>query len=226
MSAGKKLLLVNGDAGLRQMLTEQLVPLPDFASVDEAASGGEGLSKACASPYDLILLDMDLPDMSGRAACEALRASGVRAPILMLAALVMEEGQDAGANDYITKPFRLAVLLARIRALLRQQTLEAETAFSLGPYVFHPAANVLSREDGKKKIRLTEKETAILKRLVRVRPAAVAKEQLLGEVWGYTAGVDTHTLETHIYRLRRKIEPDPAQASLLITDQGGYRLGE
>ena len=206
MSAGKKLLLVNGDAGLRQMLTEQLVPLPDFASVDEAASGGEGLSKACASPYDLILLDMDLPDMSGRAACEALRASGVRAPILMLAALVMEEGQDAGANDYITKPFRLAVLLARIRALLRQQTLEAETAFSLGPYVFHPAANVLSREDGKKKIRLTEKETAILKRLVRVRPAAVAKEQLLGEVWGYTAGVDTHTLETHIYRLRRKIE--------------------
>ena len=132
-------------------------------------------------------------------------------------------GLDAGANDYITKPFKFTILLARILAQLRQHEQSEDFIFTLGPYTFKPAIKMLLAE-GDRKISLTEKETNILKFLYRATEGAVPRDTLLHEVWGYNAGVTTHTLETHIYRLRQKIEPDPRNASLLVTESGGYRL--
>jgi DNA-binding response OmpR family regulator len=166
--------------------------------------------------------------MDGRELCRLLRRAGVRAPIIMLTAAGTDAdailGLDSGANDYITKPFRLAVLLARIRAQLRQHEQTEDASFAIGPYMFRPAAKLLLNESSGKKIRLTEKETAILKYLYRAGDQAVSREQLLGEVWGYNAGVTTHTLETHVYRLRQKIERDPSNAEILVTESGGYKL--
>ena len=131
---------------------------------------------------------------------------------------------NSGANDYVTKPFRINVLLARLRAHLRQHERSEDAVMTIGPYEFHPAAKLLMEKGGKKKVRLTDKEASILKYLFRAGDRPVARDVLLNEVWGYNAGVTTHTLETHIYRLRQKIEKDPASAAILITDRGGYRL--
>ena len=133
-------------------------------------------------------------------------------------------GLDAGANDYVTKPFRLSVLLARLRAQLRQHEQSEDAVFTIGPYSFRPAQKLLLTEETNKKIRLTEKETSILKYLFRAGSRTVSRDTLLGEVWGYNAGVTTHTLETHVYRLRQKIEPDPSNAEILVTEPGGYKL--
>ena len=133
-------------------------------------------------------------------------------------------GLDAGANDYVAKPFSFNVLLARIRAHFRQYELSEDAVFDIGPYIFRPSSQILEiREDGKK-IRLTEKETSILRYLYKAGGKAVTREELLTEVWGYNSGVTTHTLETHVYRLRQKFEPDPTVARLLITEPGGYSL--
>ncbi|MGB3809591.1 MAG: response regulator transcription factor, partial [Parvibaculum sp.] len=132
-------------------------------------------------------------------------------------------GLDAGANDYVTKPFRFGVLLARIRAQLRSHEQSEDAVFAIGPYTFRPGAKILV-DAQEKKVRLTEKETNILKFLFRAGPKVVNREVLLAEVWGYNSGVTTHTLETHIYRLRQKIEKDPSNAEILVTEAGGYRL--
>jgi DNA-binding response OmpR family regulator len=132
-------------------------------------------------------------------------------------------GLDAGANDYVTKPFRFGVLLARIRAHLRNHEQSEDAVFRIGPYSFRPSAKLLL-DEAEKKIRLTEKETNILKYLYRAGQRVVGRELLLAEVWGYNSGVTTHTLETHIYRLRQKIEKDPSNAEILVTEAGGYRL--
>lgn len=226
MAGLRKILLVDDDDILREALGEQLVQTEDF-DVFEAATGAEGMEKAKAALYDLIILDVGLPDTDGRELCRRMRKAGVKAPILMLTGHDGDAdtilGLDAGANDYVTKPFRFPVLLARIRAQLRQHEQSEDAVFQLGPYSFRPAQKLLL--DAKdKKIRLTEKETNILKYLYRAGQNVVARDVLLHEVWGYNAGVTTHTLETHIYRLRQKIEPDPAQARLLVTESGGYRL--
>src|SRR5262249_30226245 len=157
-----------------------------------------------------------------------LRRSGVSVPILMLTAADSEGdtvlGLDAGANDYVTKPFRLSVLLARLRAHLRQSDHRDDAIFAIGPYTFRPRAQLMSDASGRKKVRLTEKQTAILCYLYHAGDRAIGRDTLLGEVWGYNAGVTTHTLETHVYRLRQKIERDPAKAEILVTEPGGYRL--
>ncbi len=233
MSTGRTLLIVEDDDLLRQALKEQLAALGDFAVIDEAADGAAAFVAVKGKVFDLILLDIGLPDMDGRDVCAKLRESGVRSPIIMLTAADSEDdtitGLDAGANDYVTKPFRMAVLLARVRAHLRQHNQSDDAIFTVGPYKFQPAAKMLVIGDGQnsggqKKIRLTEKETAILKYLYRVGNKTVSRETLLGEVWGYNAAVTTHTLETHIYRLRQKIEAEPSAARLLLTEPGGYRL--
>lgn len=228
MASGKALLLIDDDDMLRRSLVEQLSAQDDFESVVEAADGANGIDLAKGQVFDIILLDVGLPDMDGRDVCRTMRDAGVRSPIIMLTAADSEDdtvtGLDAGANDYVTKPFRMAVLLARVRAHLRQHTQAGDAIFSLGPYKFQPAAKMLVNEEADKKIRLTEKETAILKYLFRVGNKTVPRETLLDEVWGYNAGVTTHTLETHVYRLRQKIEPDPSNAQILMTEPGGYRL--
>jgi DNA-binding response OmpR family regulator len=165
--------------------------------------------------------------MDGREACRLMRKNGVTAPVIMLTAAASDSdtilGLESGANDYVTKPFRFGVLLARIRAQLRSYEASEDALFRIGPYEFRPSAKLLIDEK-QKKVRLTEKETNILKYLYRAGSKPVSREELLTEVWGYNAGVTTHTLETHVYRLRQKIEPDPAVARILITEMGGYRL--
>lgn len=227
MSAGRKILIVDDDAALRLSLAEQLQLHEEFQTVG-AEDAAAALAAAKQQHFDAVLLDVGLPDMDGRELCRLLRRGGVRAPILMLTGADSDAdtilGLDSGANDYIAKPFRLNVLLARLRAQLRQHELSEDAVFTIGPYTFRPSAKLLTDETGRKKVRLTEKETAILKYLYRAGDKIIGRDTLLNEVWGYNAGVTTHTLETHVYRLRQKIERDPAKAQILVTEPGGYRL--
>ncbi|MDF1717035.1 MAG: response regulator transcription factor [Antarcticimicrobium sp.] len=226
MAQLKKILLVDDDEDLRDALSEQLVMTEEF-DVFDADDGQTAMERAREAFYDLIILDVGLPDTDGRELCRRMRKQGVKAPILMLTGHDSDAdtilGLDAGANDYVSKPFKFPVLLARIRAQLRQHEQSEDAVFQLGPYTFKPAMKMLITEDDRK-IRLTEKETNILKFLYRSTEGVVPRDILLHEVWGYNAGVTTHTLETHIYRLRQKIEPDPSNARLLVTEAGGYRL--
>ena len=225
MAQRKTLLIVDDDADLRGAVAEQL-EAEGFATL-EASTARQGVEAAQEHKPDLVLLDVDLPDMDGREACRQMRQRGVAAPIIMLTAAAGDEdtvqGLEAGANDYVTKPYKFAVLLARIRAQLRSHEHSEGAVFRLGSYEFRPANKILV-DAQQRKIRLTEKETNILKYLYRAGEKPVSREELLAEVWGYNAGVTTHTLETHVYRLRQKIEADPANARLLLTEAGGYRL--
>jgi DNA-binding response OmpR family regulator len=226
MAQLKKILLVDDDDDLREALSEQLDMTEDF-DVFEAGDGQKAMERVKEALYDLIILDVGLPDTDGRELCRLMRKQGVKSPILMLTGHDSDAdtilGLDAGANDYVSKPFKFPVLLARIRAQLRQHEQSEDAVFTLGMYTFKPAMKMLITKDDRK-IRLTEKETNILKYLYRSSDGVVARDVLLHEVWGYNAGVTTHTLETHIYRLRQKIEPDPSNARLLVTESGGYRL--
>ena len=226
MSATKTILLIDDDADLRGALKDQFELYETF-SIVEAKNACDGITQAKSGRVDLILLDVDLPDMDGRDACKLMRRDGVRSPIIMLTAQTTDAdtilGLDSGANDYVTKPFKFSVLLARVRAHLRSFEQSEDAVFQVGPYEFRPSTKMLTDSEGRK-VRLTEKETNILKYLYRSSGQAVAREELLSEVWGYNAAVTTHTLETHVYRLRQKIEPDPANSRLLLTETGGYRL--
>jgi DNA-binding response OmpR family regulator len=226
MPQRRTILVIDDDPELREEVVEQLGVGDEFTAV-EAATGAGGLSAAQTARPDLILLDVNLPDMDGREVCRRLKAAGVRAPVVMLTAAASDadtvEGLDAGANAYVPKPFRFSVLLAHIRAQLRSHEQSEDAVFRIGPYEFRPAGKVLI-DERQRKIRLTEKETSILKYLYRAGDKPVSREELLTEVWGYNAGVTTHTLETHVYRLRQKIEPEAQSAKLLLTEAGGYRL--
>jgi DNA-binding response OmpR family regulator len=226
-AAAKRILLVDDDEALRQSLSEQLRLHEEFATV-EADTGTKALEATKNDYFDAILLDVGLPDIDGREVCRLLRRNGVKSPVIMLTAHQSDADQilglDSGANDYVAKPFRLSVLLARLRAQLRQHEQSEDAVFTIGAYTFRPSAKLLVHGETKKKVRLTEKETSILKFLYRSGAQVVGRETLLGEVWGYNAGVTTHTLETHVYRLRQKIEADPSNAELLVTEPGGYRL--
>ena len=227
MSNGKRILVVDDDEDLVEMLSDQLKLHEEF-QVAIALSAADGLAITKDNIYDIILLDVGLPDMDGREVCRLMRRAGVRAPIIMLTGADTDAdtilGLDAGANDYVTKPFKLGVLLARLRAHIRQHERSDDAVFTVGPYTLQPANKLLVRETDQRKVRLTDKETAILKYLYRAGDKAVAREKLLDEVWGYNAAVTTHTLETHVYRLRQKIEEDPSTAKLLVTEAGGYKL--
>ena len=227
MSSARTALIIDGDTLLRETLKDQLHAEGDFVSIEEAIDGSDGLAKIKENIFDIILLDVGLPDIDGRQVCRQMRERGVRSPIIILTAADSDDGTitdfDAGANEYIAKPFRMSVLLARVRAHLCQHDQSDNAIFVIGPYKFHPSTKMLVHT-GDQRIRLTEKETAILKYLYRAGKKTVTRETLLGEVWGYNAAVTTHTLETHIYRLRRKIEANPADVRLLITKPGGYRL--
>jgi DNA-binding response OmpR family regulator len=226
MSNVRKILIVDDDDDLRDSLRDQLA-LHDEFEVTVADTAASGIEIAKAEHHDLVLFDVGLPDMDGREAVKILRKSGFKSPIIMLTGNDSDADQilglDAGANDYVTKPFKFAVLLARIRAQLRQHEQSEDAVFTIGHYTFKPASKLLVDEKGSK-IRLTEKETSILKFLYRSGEKVITRDVLLHEVWGYNAGVTTHTLETHIYRLRQKIEKDPSNAELLVTETGGYKL--
>ena len=219
------ILIIDDDRDLREALVEQ-IDLEDGFTAIGAANAAEGLEQAAAAT--VIVLDVSLPDMDGFEACRLLRGQGVKAPIILLTGAAQEEehqvqGLDAGANDYVLKPFKFSVLLARIRAHMRSHEASEDAVFRIGPYDFRPSTRVLM-DSAQKKIRLTDKETSILRYLYRSGEKPVGREELLREVWGYNSNVTTHTLETHVYRLRQKIEPDAQSPKLLITETGGYRL--
>ncbi len=226
MSNASRLLVVDDDKDLRDTLCEQLGLYDEF-DLSAAGTAGEAMARARTERIDLAIMDVGLPDMDGREAVKAMRRNGFRGPIIMLTAQSGDAdtvlGLEAGANDYVAKPFKFAVLLARIRAQLRQYEASEDAVLQIGPYTFRPGAKLLVHEKGSK-LKLTEKETAILRYLYRAGQKVVGRDTLLQEVWGYNSNVTTHTLETHIYRLRQKIEPDPANARLLVTEGGGYRL--
>jgi len=228
MSAARPILIVEDDDALRQVLADQVASSGIFQSI-EAATLDEA-TKYLGAPearFDSIILDINLPDGDGRDFCARIRKQGHTMPIIMLTGACDEgdvvSGLNAGANDYIAKPFRVNELLARLQAQLRLFDTSEDAVFTIGPYTFRPAAKLLIGPNSKR-IRLTAKEVDILKFLYRHANRVVTRQVLLDEVWGYNAGVTTHTLETHIYRLRQKIENDPTSCRMLMTAPGGYRL--
>ncbi|HWM80859.1 MAG TPA: response regulator transcription factor [Pseudolabrys sp.] len=226
MATTRTILIVDDDTELREALLEQLELHEEFQSV-AVDTASKGVQAAKAGQVDLVIMDVGLPDMDGREAVRIMRKNGFNAPIIMLTGNATDSdtilGLESGANDYVTKPFRFAVLLARIRAQLRQHDASEDAIFTIGPYSFRPSSKLLVTQKNSK-VRLTEKETAILRYLYRAGQKAVSREILLQEVWGYNSGVTTHTLETHIYRLRQKIEQDAATPAILVTEAGGYKL--
>ncbi len=226
MSNASRVLVVDDDQDLRDTLAEQLALYEEF-QVSTVDTAGAAVAAVKADRIDLAIMDVGLPDMDGREAVKAMRRSGFRSPIIMLTAQGSDAdtvlGLESGANDYVTKPFKFAVLLARIRAQLRQYEASEDAVFQIGPYTFRPGSKLLTTEKGSK-LKLTEKETAILRYLYRAGQKVVGRDTLLQEVWGYNSNVTTHTLETHIYRLRQKIESDPSRARILVTEPGGYKL--
>ncbi|MDJ1158701.1 response regulator transcription factor [Chelatococcus sp. SYSU_G07232] len=226
MANARHILVVDDEPDLRDTLSEQLALTEEFA-VSTAETATQALSVSKGERIDLVVMDVGLPDMDGREAVKLMRRSGFKSPIIMLTAHASDAdtvlGLEAGANDYVVKPFKFAVLLARIRAQLRQHEASEDAVFNIGPYTFRPSAKLLVSDKGSK-LKLTEKETAILRFLYRASQRVVTRDVLLAEVWGYNAAVTTHTLETHIYRLRQKIEKDPSNAQILVTEAGGYKL--
>lgn len=222
----RTILLVDDDDDLRQILVEQLSLYEEFAILQES-NATRAMQTAKSAQVDVMIMDVGLPDMDGREAVKLLRKGGFKSPVIMLTGHDTDSdtilGLEAGANDYVTKPFRFAVLLARIRAQLRQFEQSEDATFGVGPYLFKPSQKLLTTDDGKK-IRLTEKESAIIRYLYRAGQKVVTRDVLLEEVWGYNSGVTTHTLETHVYRLRQKIERDPSNAEILVTENGGYKI--
>ena len=229
MAGDRPILIVDDDRALRAMLVEQLGVDGEFEPFEaDTSTDAEARVVGGDTRFDALILDVGLPDGDGRDLCVKLRRNGIKVPIIILTGSDEEDdvvrGLESGANDYVAKPFRLAELLARLRAQLRTFENSEDAVFSIGPYTFRPSAKLLQEPQRNRRIRLTEKEAAILKFLYRAGTQSVARQILLNEVWGYNAAVTTHTLETHIYRLRQKIEPDPANARLLITEGGGYHL--
>jgi len=229
MSDKRPILIVEDDESLRETLGEHLADEHGF-TIHTAATLHEA-DKAINDEdvrIDAIILDIGLPDGNGLDYCKELRKQGHKVPIIILTGSAGEDdvvqGLDFGANDYIIKPFRSNELAARIRAQLRSFDESENAVVSLGPFVFNPSKKLLQDPTKKAVIRLTDKENMVLKYLVRAG-SGVDRQTLLDEVWGYNAGVTTHTLETHIYRLRQKIEADPAHPRLVVTNNGGYAFG-
>ncbi len=227
MTPLKRILLVDDLTPLRQSLIDHLRLGGDF-EIDGADTGGDALARVGGGGYDAIIIESRLSDMAGRDLARRLRDEGACCPLILLALPEGEAGSggpESDGIDVVVKPFRIGVLLALLRTRVRDTNRDQAAVFPVGHYMFRPVAKLLVDEARAHTVRLTEKETAILSHLCRAGRAVTTREVLLGAIWGYQAGVDTHTLETHIYRLRRKIEHDPANAQILITEPGGYRLG-
>jgi DNA-binding response OmpR family regulator len=229
MTSQQAILIIDDDTVLRGMLVEHLRADGSFTPSEAGSiAEAEAAFDRGDTRYDAVILDVGLPDGDGRTLCARLRERGLKMPIIMLTGATDEadvvRGLDSGANDYVAKPFRLNELLARVRAHMRDFENSADAVLQIGPYTFRPAQKQLLDPAANRRIRLTDKEAAILKFLYRAGGKPVGRDILLNEVWGYNATVTTHTLETHVYRLRQKIEADPADMGLLLTAGGGYRL--
>ncbi|MCX7383993.1 MAG: response regulator transcription factor [Alphaproteobacteria bacterium] len=229
MRASRHILLVDDNRAHCSTLSLALETCGGFTvTVASDAPDVLALAASRAHHFDTILLDL-APVGAGVALCADLRRRGVRVPIILVTDADGEEdvvrGLDAGANDYVVKPFRLAELVARLRAQMRVFETSEDAVLVIGPYHFRPGSRSLTDPTTNRRVRLTEKEAAVLKHLYRAGSTPVPRQALLRDVWGYASGASTHTVETHIYRLRRKIEPDERVARILVNTDGGYRLG-
>lgn len=228
MSAERPILIIDDDNDFRSLLAEHLAEGNEFHPVGVATLSEADESLGSENRFDTVILDVGLPDGDGRDYCAKLRRQGHKMPIIMLTGSSGEmdvvRGLDAGANDYIAKPFRVQELMARIRTQLRGFESSDDAVFAIGPYLFRPATKCLTEATGNRRIHLTAKEVSLLKFLHRAGDRVVDRQELLNEVWGYNTAVTTHTLETHVYRLRQKIERDPTDPALLVTHRHGYRL--
>lgn len=227
MAIKQKILVVDHHDDERQTLVDQL-SVYDHFDVSEAAKGTEVLEKVKDTVFDTILMETVLPDMDGREVCKLLRRDGVTAPVIMLTEANTDADTilslDSGANDHVAKPFNIGVLLARVRAQLRQYEQSEDVTFTIGDYIYRPSNRTLTDQERDVTVQLSDIENSILKYLCRSPDQIVSSRDLYGEVWGMTSKLDTHTLQTHIYRLRRKIEPAPSKPRYLISESNGYRL--
>jgi DNA-binding response OmpR family regulator len=219
-----RLLVVEDEARLAKSLRTGL-EAEGFA-VDIAPDGAEGLWFAREHEYDAILLDLMLPVVDGYTVCTTLRDEGNWTPILMLTAKDGEHDQvrglDAGADDYVVKPFSFQVLLARVRSLLRRGVSERPAQLVVGDLVLDPARRQVTRADVP--LQLTARELALLEFLMRRRGDVVTKQQILGNVWDYAFEGDPNVVEVYVARLRRKIDK-PFDREDIETLRGiGYRL--
>ena len=224
----RHILVVLPDACDTKVLTARLASDPDYA-VEIVTSAFTCVSRLAggATTPDAILLAHAMPDADGAEFCFRLRQRGLTVPILLVGTPASEphivRALDLGASDVIVSPLRPAEGLARLRAQIRAHEASEDAVLSIGPFQFRPARRQLLNMRTGGRTLLTEKEAAVLKFLCRAT-APVPRSTLLREVWGYKVGASTHTVETHIYRLRRKIGPEAGQCSLVVNEHGGYRL--
>ena len=219
-------MLIDDDDMVRQVLRQQFEQ-EGVLAIHEAGDAQTALDTIDDFAPDMLLLDVQLPDGNGFDICRKLRNRGFDKPILMLTGQDSEDdivqGLEAGANDYIAKPMRMGELLARMKTHLRQHKLTDDARFQIHGLDFVPSQKTMSSRETGAKIILTEKETMILKMLNKNAPDTVSREVLLSEIWGFQKGLTTHTLETHIYRLRQKLTR-LTEASIIATAQDGYYL--
>ena len=221
-----KLLLVEDDEFVRTALAEQFEEVDEFIVI-EAENGRTAMEIAQESEIHVAVLDVGLPDLDGRTLCRSMRRNGMAFPIIMATAYKTDSekitGLEAGASDYVTKPYVFSILLARVRAQVNQRRLHENAELTIGPYRFSPMLGTLTRARGEH-IKLTDMESRILRRIYLGGDNAVSRETLLKDVLGYKQNVSTNTIQTHIHRLRQKIEADPANCTILVTDGAGYKI--
>jgi DNA-binding response OmpR family regulator len=230
MTARRTLLIAAPDEMVRRAIAEEMERAGAWRARDAADAAA---AEALAGEVDLILIDAALPGRDGAPGgvdlCRRLRAEEPGRPVVVLAGgpdaqAIAVAALEAGAEDCVLRPLRLGALAQRLEAAAKGRAAPAERDVPIGPWCFRPSAKEIVPAEGGRAVRLTEKETAVLNRLLAAHPEPVGRETLLADVWGYGANIDTHTLQTHIYRLRRKLEPDPAGPRLLVAAEGGYRL--
>ncbi len=223
----RRLLIIEKNEDVLNILRDQIELTGEFKiHTSKDALGASDIIKTQNIEIILFSHSEDIEKTLHR--CNQWRKENINIPIIIITNMQNDAEAirllEAGVNDYIAKPFRMTLLVARLRAHLRQFDRSSDAVLTIGPYWFRQDATLLIDKESGDQIRLTEKEAAILKRLYHAFPTVISRKKLLDDVWGYRDNLSTHTLETHIYRLRQKIESDPRKASLLITENRGYRL--
>ncbi len=223
----KTILIVSEAQLLKQVLLDQLQKQGEYL-LEESLSVTDAISLIVKEHFDCILIDTSLPDESLSTLCKSIRKKGVRGPIILVAG---ERGEDvaiaaldAGANDYVLKPFKINVLVAKIRSNIRQFEQSEFAILRFGRFSFKPGDKLLLNNSSQEEVRLTDKETAIIKLLYLSGGKVVTRATLLEEVWGYNTTLTTHTLETHIYRIRQKVGNASSGLDFITTESEGYRM--
>ena len=220
----ERILFVDDNEDLLRSMSDLLEKIGG-CKIDKAVNGKAALNSVRENNYDLVLLDVELPDMTGIDVCEKIRDFDDTLPIIMLTShqKFHNMGFDVGASDYVTKPIKADFLLTRIKHHIRKSRQAVNAVYRFGNFEFKPNHNELI--DAKmKKIVLSPMETNLLRYLLDANGTVVSRDKLLKDVWGYGKGVNTHTVETHIYRLRQKIEPGAGHHSIILNESSGYRI--